>query len=213
MCSIHASAYFDIRFGASVLSKDTLGQNDTLIVSTSLINLSNQAYNNTITFGFSINGTQNVNQHIFSNPLQGQIVHIQPGDSIPLQFKIVLESQYFRAGPDIFVVWPIIPGNNTLPDTLNTSITIFDPGPDAINEPAEKVLKVYCSKQSVFIRNYNPQMGTANIKIYNTSGTAIYTGCIQDNIEIPLNDKSTAMYVVEIIAGDGKRNLFKVMKP
>jgi hypothetical protein len=210
LLGIEAKASYQIVFGPAVVSRDTLFQSDTAYISTWLKNIGNQVFNGTISFGLSINGVQNASRSIFSNPLQNQVINIQPGDSLPVEFTVVVEGQYFMAGPDIFVVWPIIPDDNTTMDSLLVSIVVPDPTAIKAADTLDK-LKVYCDNQNVIVSNYRPTFEKGMVNIYDVEGQKIYSNILYNDVRIPVDKVPAGVYVVEIL-NSTQRRVFRVFK-
>ena len=105
----------NIGFGSYTFSKDTLNYGDTLVITTHVVNFGTSTFNDSISFVFEVNNIQNIDTKLFSNPIQGQIINMPAGDSIPLSLHLIISPSYYDIGPDILVVWPIIRNGNGAP--------------------------------------------------------------------------------------------------
>lgn len=209
-CVLQGWATANIGFGSTVLSADTVKPGDTVIVYTSLINYGPQAFNGPIGFNYAINGVQNVNRAIFNSSLQGQSYQIQAGDSLPVQFRVSVQDQYLLIGPDIFVVWPIIPNGNNVLDSLFAQITVE--APSDIHTPAINGLKMYYLNQSIIVESVTASQA-GQLSIFDMRGRMVYTGPIQDGHPIRFYDEDAGVYLVEVSLANGERKAFKIVKP
>jgi hypothetical protein len=201
-----------IKFGTVTISTDTVNHNDSVFVDTWLQNTGNQNYHGTISFGFAINGVRNVNPNIFNNPYKGQTIDISPGDSLPLQFHIVVQSQYFLAGPDIFVVWPIVNGTNRTPDTVDVSIFVRDQATGMETEQQGANLRVYCSNQLLIVTNADYTNNISNLKVFDVLGNEIISQANFNHSELPLQNYPNGIYIVQVVLHNQQLRTFKVAK-
>jgi len=210
-CTLQSWATANIGFGTTVLSADTVKPGDTVIVYTSLINYGPQAFNGPIGFNYAINGVQNVNRAIFNSSLQGQSYQIQSGDSLPVRFRVSVQDQYLLIGPDIFVVWPILPNSNIVLDSLFVPVTVVDPS--GVDEMASiNKLKMYYLNQSIIIENL-PASQAAQLSIFDMRGRMVYTSPTQDGHPVHFNDEDAGVYLAEVSFANGERKAFKIVKP
>lgn len=207
-CTItHAQAR--LVFGTTTLSADTVHANETVYVSTSLINTGNQPYNGRLWFAFSINGVRNISRSIFNPPYNGEVVSINPGQQLPLQFEVVAQPQYFVPGPDIFVVWPITE-NNTTPDTLQAQIVVLDGINDVAAEQDESNLRIYSTNNTLIITQADAAPQLKNIALYSITGSLMYYTTNTGNITLPLDNYTPGIYLVQIQLGNGRYKTYKV---
>ncbi len=206
----------DIGFGAVVLSADTLHPADTLLISTSLINYGPQDFDGPVGFDYAINGVQNISRSIFDAPLTGQNIHIQAGGSYPLQFHVVLQNQYFSAGSDIFVVWPIVPNGNVVIDTLQAPIYIAAPtgitnSNDSTALTEARQLRISCSAEMLTM--YCPPWAEGSVMhIYDITGKQVQTAQLNNGRQLSFYNEAPGIYLIEISSSNGRNYVLRVIK-
>jgi hypothetical protein len=196
-------------FGNFVLTEDTVHHNDIVSLTTTLHNAGNQSYHGSLSFGFSINSTRNVSTVIFNAPYNGESISINPGDSLPLLFHVLVQSQYFLAGPDIFVVWPIIDNNRT-PDTIEAQIWVLDQISDVATETPDNALRVYTSNNLLFIENADHLNLVQQAKVFDVSGRLLVDVPVSGLAQIPFPSQPAGVYVVQLCLTNGQRRSYKI---
>lgn len=196
-----------IDFGHITLSRDTLRFGDTLNVSLSIINYDSSDFNGLIDFGISINGIQNLSRNILPNPLYDSLVIIPHGDSISTLIHIIITPAYFEAGPDIFVVWPIITNNDAF-SQLPHQIYVLDPT-EIIPIPGSGDLKIIQSNGIVSLKNEGQNV-LKRVRLFNISGQLVYDRSYQNNMAIDIGRFGSGLYFMEVQFADNREQIIKL---
>ena len=199
-------------FGSFTFSRDTLGFDDTLNITAEIINYDTAVYYAPVDFGYKINGVQNVSASIFNASVSGQLVSIQPHDSVPVSIKVVVTPDYFEVGPDILVVWPIAFTGGNPNNVIEQQIYI--PDPSGINNIAiqDEQLSVYYAEQNIYISARKANIYLNQVRVFNLAGEEIINRS-ETNLEtIPFSNESAGIYFIEVRFNDEQRKVFKLVK-
>jgi hypothetical protein len=203
----------DLGFGTVTLSLDTLGFDDTLFIQAEIINYDTGTYNAPISFGYKINGVQNVSTSIFNASVSGQLVKIGPQDSVPVTIVVVVTPDYFEIGPDILVVWPIAFTDGTNNYT-EQSIFVTDP-PTGIQNlgPPGGLLRAFYFNQSVYLNITDPDIILNQVRIFDVEGKQVFC-TVEYNLttKIPFANESAGIYFIEVRYNSDERKVMKLVK-
>lgn len=93
-----------------------------------------------------------------------------------------------------------------LPGVGITAGQLVGTGPDAQNDP----IRIFASGNTIVLQNTQVEKG-GNVRIYNTTGQAVYEGKLtSDNMRIGLDNSAPGIYFIEVVRPDGSRAVRKV---
>jgi hypothetical protein len=197
--------------GTTVISADTLNFDDTLLITTYIVNYDTASYNGTINLAYKLNGIENIDPKLFPQPLNGQTLSIPAGDSLQLIIQVIISPAYFESGPNILVVWPICPDDSPPHSEFSKIIYVEDPAeirgtPNSIDK-----LKIYASSGAVFVAVEPGELFLNRVRIFDMEGRCIYALKVNSlNEVLSLQCYSYATYIIEVTLSNGEVTSRKV---
>lgn len=201
-----------IGFGATSYSQDTLNIGDTLRIATYIKNYDNTPYNSPLSFKLKINGIQNANTNLFPNPVQGQQLNLNPGDSLAVNMIIVITPAYFLVGPDILVVWPFPTDEQAAHDSLVKVIYVRDYGTDINEGDKGSFIRSWFSNGQYNIYTDAADLNFNRVSFYNLTGEQMLDVPVNGNTSIPFGSYASGMYVAVITYNNNQKKLVKFSK-
>lgn len=158
------------------------------------------------------NTTQNLNNSniLSSPPYNGTQITLDPKEKIPALFTVKVDEQYFKAGPDIIVIWPL----TTLPptDSVRIPITIHQTlGVEGLTKN-----KHYLTVSGNVLSIHNA--GNANndlkqVRIFDLSGQLLLQqNNDENNNGVNIDTLPRGMFICELLYNNNKRSVLKFLK-
>ncbi len=147
---------------------------------------------------------------------QSNSVLILPGDT--LQFSppngYIFDSTVFRPGNNVVVVWPYS-AQSIQVDTFSIDTYFINSQFQGIPESGRiKGLRVYPNPALDFTYIQSPANGLEGVRIFSITGQEMkfVPGNGSARLELPIADLPSGMYLIEIIAVNKERNVYRLIK-
>ncbi|MBP6516537.1 MAG: T9SS type A sorting domain-containing protein [Chitinophagales bacterium] len=158
------------------------------------------------------NGIQNLsNSNILSSPpYSGTQITLDPQEEIPALFTVKVDEQYFKAGPDIIVIWPM----TTQPpkDSILIPIIIHQ----ALGVEGLTKNKHYLSvngNQLTIHSGVTANNDLKQVRIFDLAGQLLLQQSHdENNISINIDMLPRGMFICELLLNNNKRNTIKFLK-
>lgn len=198
-----------LRLNVITVSDTSPALGDEILVFANLQNTdSTNAFSGVVNFQVA-NDIQNLsNSNILSSPpYSGTQITLDPKEEIPALFTVKVDEQYFKAGPDIIVIWPM----TTLPpkDSIRISITIHQ----ALGIEGLTQNKYYLSvngNQLTIHSRVNANNDLKQVRIFDLSGQLLLQQSSEEkNISIGIDELPRGLFICELLYSNNKRNVMK----
>jgi hypothetical protein len=158
------------------------------------------------------NGIQNLsNSNILSSPpYSGTQITLDPKEEIPALFTVKVDEQYFKAGPDIIVIWPM----TTQPpkDSILIPIIIHQ----ALGVEGLTKNKHYLSvngNQLTIHSGVTANNDLKQVRIFDLAGQLLLQQSLdENNISLNIDILPRGMFLCELLFNNNKRNTIKFLK-
>lgn len=201
-----------LRLNVITVSDTAPALGDEILVFANLQNTdSTNAFSGVVNFEVA-NGIQNLsNNNILSSPpYSGTQITLNPKEEIPALFTVKVDEQYFKAGPDIIVIWPI----TTLPpkDSIRIPITIHQAL--GIEGLAQNKPHLFVSGNQLLIHTgFNANNDLKQVRIFDLSGQLLLQHSSEEkNISIGIEEIPRGLFICELLYSNNKRNVMKFVK-
>lgn len=182
-----------------------LGTTDSILVQ--LVNDDSIAWNGTIAFQYSVNGSapisasNSIDSGLFFAPI---VDSIAPGTtSGALKIDILIEPDHFQVGPSVVIIWPFIP--NAQVDSLIAPVTVL---PFAgIERQADNSPELYFANKHLVIQDLYSNL--KRVRIYDLEGRLLMDNPLETSTIMPLNGLSAGTYFAEVLYGDNQRKVLQ----
>ena len=217
ICTVlHGYGQVSLGFVNVQLQNPNIALNDTIKLGATIYNYGNQPFNDSLKFGLSHNGANIANPTIFPRPYPGPpVVHMNPGDSIRLNFIIVVTPANFIVGPTGVVIWPIANNQNILVhDSLNQPFTVTPA--TAINEVNNAYENAFRSVLLNGMIHLTSSLGPEMLKevnLYSVSGQLLFKSDEALPFNIPTDNYATGVYLVQFRLTNGEQVCRRVFIP
>ncbi len=193
------------------VSNSTPNLNDQISIFTKLKNTST-----TDTFSGVINFLLANKDSIITNlsvvgkpPFTGTSITLAPLEEKAALFTVQLLPTYFKAGPDIIIVWPV--ASVAIVDSARAPIQIVNAL--GLDELSGNEIQLFVANEQLFIRKSSQQNALQYVRIYAVSGTLIEQHLLHStNNNIPLRHLPDGMYIVEMVSGNTIMKRIKFLK-
>ena len=214
-------AQVSLGFVNTNFSSQPLDIDDTLDIVTSLYNYGTTDFNDSIHFSLSHDGSIITDPSIWPSPYSGgsaQIEHIQPGNSVPFHFKVVIKSPEFNASPTGVVIWPIKASNNSqnfaVRDSIHAQFTIeLEHTGISGDEMNKKGLTCLLGNHKLHIGTNGNPVQVHSVSLFDASGQLLYSSQQSLPIDIPLYLCAGGIIVAQIQLKDGSVVTKKLFVP
>ena len=178
-------------------------------------NLQNTDTSNTFTgiVNFEVaNSFQNLsNSNIMgSPPYSGTQITLEPQEEIPALFTVKVDEQYFKAGPDIIVIWPMA----VMPPKDSVRIPFFIHLPAGIEGFATlKPTLITNGNQLTVMSGFQGKNTLKQVRIFDLTGQLVLTQSSEEkNIHIDIATLPRGLFICELSYDNNKPNVFKFVK-
>lgn len=139
-------------------------------------------------------------------PYSGSQIALNPQESIPAYFRIVVSPDYFLVpGPETIVIWPI--SNKPVKDSLIISTNIH-PNPNNISEQRSPSFYYFQQNKWLYIKELQLNISLEKVRIMSLDGRLI----LEENYSgkpIDLTGLNNGLYLLEIKDRTGKSSVVK----
>jgi hypothetical protein len=173
---------------------------DSLSYEVSLINTDTTLYSGILYAGFRPGDGSNEDSVALGN------IQIAGSDTLPFTIKIPVKPQYFKTGPEVVVVWPIIAGSkgNDFIDFIFIDQVLG--GIDGLSNIAEPLVKGDRINFGVYGENELKQ-----VRIMDISGAMVYESAENTN-EMILPVLAKGMYFAEVSSRGNKTTILRFIR-
>lgn len=201
-----------LRLNVITVSDTAPALGDEILVFANLQNTdSTNSFSGVVSFEVA-NSIQNLsNKNILSSPpYSGTQITLDPKEEIPALFTVKVDEQYFKAGPDIIVIWPM----TTLPpkDSIRVPITIHQ----ALGIEGFTKNKHYLTvngNQLTIHCGVTANNDLKQVRIFDLAGQLLLQQCHdENNISINIDMLPRGMFICELLLNNNKRNTIKFLK-
>jgi hypothetical protein len=193
------------------VSNSTPNLNDQISIFTKLKNTST-----TDTFSGVINFLLANKDSIITNlsvvgkpPFTGTSITLAPLEEKAALFTVQLLPTYFKAGPDIIIVWPV--ASVAVVDSARAPIQIANAL--GLEEQGGNEIQLFVANEQLFVRKSGQENALQYVRIYAVSGALIEQHSLHAmNNTIPLQQLPSGMYIVEMVSGNSIMKRIKFLK-
>jgi len=116
---------------------------------------------------------------------------------------------YFKAGPDIIIVWPV--ASVAVVDSARAPIQIANAL--GLEEQGGNEIQLFVANEQLFVRKSGQENALQYVRIYAVSGALIEQHSLHAmNNTIPLQQLPSGMYIVEMVSGNSIMKRIKFLK-
>ena len=142
-------------------------------------------------------------------PFTGTSITLAPLEEKAALFTVQLLPTYFKAGPDIIIVWPV--ASVAIVDSARAPIQIVNAL--GLDELSGNEIQLFVANEQLFIRKSSQQNALQYVRIYAVSGALIEQHSLHaTNNTIPLQQLPSGMYIVEMVSGNTIMKRIKFLK-
>ena len=182
----------------------------TITINADVTNYDTSTFTGSITFGLRNNEEIITNGDVFNRPpYSGDIITLHGHETIPAIFNVIVTSPYYTPGPDVVVIWPIFAG--TPNDSINIPINVVDPS--SINNSKEDPITYLITSEKIILKNTGNQNTFKQVRLFNVVGQELYELHSVEITEIPISSLPKGLYVCELIAADGTKQVIRFIYP
>lgn len=132
-------------------------------------------------------------------PFTGTSITLAPLEEKAALFTVQLLPTYFKAGPDIIIVWPV--ASVAVVDSARAPIQIANAL--GLEEQAGQEILLYATSDQLFVRKSSAETELQYVRIYAISGQLTEQHILSSqNTTIPLQHLPEGVYVVEMTSGN-----------
>ncbi|MES2619413.1 MAG: T9SS type A sorting domain-containing protein [Bacteroidota bacterium] len=213
LISIHITVRAQAQLGlyTTSVSSSTPNMGDQLYLFAQLKNYSTiDTFNGVINFELANKDSIITNVTIVGKPpYTNTVIKLAPLEEKSALFTVQILPSYFKAGPDIIIVWPI--ATATIVDSASAVIVIQDPL--SIDEQTKAKLRIFTTTEQLIIINEGQESQLEQVRIYTTTGSVILAYKTNTpNITIPLSVLPQGSYIAEVLLQNGERRMLKFAK-
>lgn len=184
----------------SFSSPDTLNFGDSIYISASLFNYDTAGFAGRVQFRTFINADST--QVIFPDTAS-YFIPANSGQNV--FFSIPVSAPLFKIGPDVVIIWPY----SAKPPKDNISKTVFVRYHLGVANEIADNFTAHWQGNTLKLDLGDSKEKAQRVRIYSLIGTTIYENTLQIPLEIPLSEKTTGIYLCEIL---WKNNTRKVVR-
>lgn len=142
-------------------------------------------------------------------PFTGTSITLAPLEEKAALFTVQLLPTYFKAGPDIIIVWPV--ASVAIVDSARAPIQIVNAL--GLDELGGNEIQLFVANEQLFVRKNGQENALQYVRIYAVSGTLIEQHLLHStNNNIPLRHLPDGMYIVEMVSGNTIMKRIKFLK-
>ena len=165
-----------------------------------------QFFSGNLDFGLHNNADTLSTLSLFSKPpYSGNLIFLNPGESVPAVFSIHIENPYFIPGPDVVVVWPIC--SQPVADTLLVNLLIQ--APSGIEEKPKDDFSYIVMSDKILLHTSFDKINFKQVRIFDIMGQEISQYHSDYITEIPVPNLPKGIYLCEMVSADKKVRVIK----
>ncbi len=197
------------------LSSATPAINDQLSIFTMLTNTSTvDTFEGIIDFSLANDDSILISTAVVGKPnYAGTSIVLAPLEQKAALFTVQLIPSYFKAGPEIIIVWPIAKNPKTLTLVVDSAEAPIDIQVAVGIDDADPLLKAFVSGNRFVIQNNHSEISLERVQILSANGSVVHSQDVADTkAEIDIASLTPGVYLGEILFRNGSRTIVRFVK-
>jgi hypothetical protein len=199
------------------LSSSTPAINDQLSIFTMLTNTSaTDTFEGIIDFSLANDDSILISSAVVGKPnFAGTTIKLAPQEQRAALFTVQLIPSYFKAGPEIIIVWPIATNPKTITLIVDSAEAPIDiQAAVGVNDFEPLQLKAFVSRNHFIIQNGRSEIALEQIQILSANGSIVRTQSVSSsvNVEIDIASLVPGVYLGEVLFNNGSRTVIRFVK-